>query len=501
MANRTGLPFDLLLERKQDEPIHRQIYSALRNHILEGRLVPDANLPGSRLLARHLGVGRNTVLSAYDQLLAEGYVEARSGSGTFVVPLLKRPRPRQSAASHNQLKFSRRGDLIASQAQPCRTPGRLSVYPGAPETRTFPFSIWSRLLARVARRADDDLVAIQNYSGSRQLRQAIAEYLGVARGVACAADQVIVVTGAQAALDLTARVLMDEGENVWMEEPGYLGARGAFLAGGARLWPLRVSRQGWSLRRPRPSSTPPDLCHPVLSLAAWRDHAHGRAPGAVGPRRASQSLDHRGRLRWRIPLPRPTGARAVRAHPYRSRDLHRNVRKDDVPDVTARFPGRAARPFEFVQSRHERHRPIRSHVASGRRRRIHQAGTFCKSSRRMRRLYARRQEHFLQLCRRHLGEWLRIEENDSGMQLLGQIAAPISDDAVVEFAARKGVDLQSVSINYYHDAPRQGILFGYAALNEQEALRTVMALRETFREIERSVGSRRQRREAAHRPI
>ena len=128
-------------------------------------------------------------------------------------------------------------------------------------------------------------------------------------------------------------------------------------------------------------------------------------------------------------------------------------------------------------------------------------GHFANHLRRMRRLYARRQEHFLQLCRRHLGEWLRIEENDSGMQLLGQIAAPISDDAVVEFAARKGVDLQSVSINYYHDAPRQGILFGYAALNEQEALRTVMALRETFREIERSVGSRRQRREAAHRPI
>lgn len=501
MANRTGLPFDLLLERKQDEPIHRQIYSALRNHILEGRLVPDANLPGSRLLARHLGVGRNTVLSAYDQLLAEGYVEARSGSGTFVVPLLKRPRPRQSAASHNQLKFSRRGDLIASQAQPCRTPGRLSVYPGAPETRTFPFSIWSRLLARVARRADDDLVAIQNYSGSRQLRQAIAEYLGVARGVACAADQVIVVTGAQAALDLTARVLMDEGENVWMEEPGYLGARGAFLAGGARLWPLRVSRQGWSLDDP--DLPPPRLiyvtpsCHWPLGAIMRMDERLGLLDLAERHKAWIIEDDYDGEYRFRG---RPAPALCGLTHTDRVIYIG-TFGKTMFPTLRLGFlvvPRDLSSSFNRAMSVTGQFAPTLLQVAVAE---FIRQGHFANHLRRMRRLYARRQEHFLQLCRRHLGEWLRIEENDSGMQLLGQIAAPISDDAVVEFAARKGVDLQSVSINYYHDAPRQGILFGYAALNEQEALRTVMALRETFREIERSVGSRRQRREAAHRPI
>src|SRR5450755_3520310 len=154
MANRTSLPFDLLLERDSDEPMHRQVYAALRKYILEGRLGANANLPGSRLLAEHLGVGRNTVLSAYDQLLAEGYVEARSGSGTFVVPLLKSQRGRPSKPSAAQFRLSRRGELIASQSQPCRTPGRLSVYPGVPETRTFPFPIWSRLLAKIARRPE-----------------------------------------------------------------------------------------------------------------------------------------------------------------------------------------------------------------------------------------------------------------------------------------------------------------------------------------------------------
>src|ERR1700690_4106666 len=105
MATRTSLPFDLLLERNRDEPIHRQIYSALRSHILEGRLGADVNLPGSRLLAQHLGVGRNTVLSAYDQLLAEGYVQARSGSGTFVAPLFKRARPARREVSARRYRL------------------------------------------------------------------------------------------------------------------------------------------------------------------------------------------------------------------------------------------------------------------------------------------------------------------------------------------------------------------------------------------------------------
>jgi len=491
LANRTSLPFDLLLQRNRDEPIHRQIYTALRNHILEGRLGAHANLPGSRLLARHLGVGRNTVLSAYDQLLAEGYVEARSGSGTFVVPLLKRPRPLQREASAKRLKLSGRGDLIASQAQPCRTPGRLSVYPGAPETRTFPFSVWSRLLARVARRQDDDLVAIQNYSGNRWLRQTIAEYLGVARGVECAADQIIVVTGAQAALDLIARILMDEGENVWMEEPGYLGARGAFLAGGARLWPLRVSRQGWNLDDP--DLPPPRLiyvtpsCHWPLGAIMRMDERLRLLNLAERHKAWIVEDDYDGEYRFRgRPVP------ALRGLTHSDRVIYVGTfGKTMFPTLRLGFlvaPRELSIAFDRAMSVTGQFAPASLQVAVAD---FIRQGHFANHLRRMRRLYARRQEYFLQLCRRHLAEWLQIEENDCGMQLLGQFTAPMSDNEVVEIAVRRGVDLQSVSINYYRDSPRHGILFGYAALNEQETLRTVMALRDTFREIERSIDAGR----------
>jgi GntR family transcriptional regulator/MocR family aminotransferase len=495
LANRTSLPFDLLLERNREEPIHRQIYTALRNHILEGRLGAHANLPGSRLLARHLGVGRNTVLSAYDQLLAEGYVEARSGSGTFVVPLLKRPRPLQREASAKRFKLSGRGDLIASQAQPCRTPGRLSVYPGVPETRTFPFPVWSRLLARVARRQDDDLVAIQNYSGNRWLRQTIAEYLGVARGVECTADQIIVVTGAQAALDLIARILMDEGDNVWMEEPGYLGARGALLAGGARLWPLRVSRQGWNLDDP--DLPPPRLiyvtpsCHWPLGAIMRMDERLRLLNLAERHKAWIIEDDYDGEYRFRG---RP--APALRGLTHSDRVIYVGTfGKTMFPTLRLGFlvvPRELSTSFDRAMSVTGQFAPALLQVAVAD---FIRQGHFANHLRRMRRLYARRQEYFLRLCRRHLAQWLRIEENDSGMQLLGQFTAPMTDGEVVETAARRGVDLQSVSINYYHDIPRHGILFGYAALNEQETLRTVMALRETFREIERSTGEGRRPRE------
>jgi len=112
----------------------------------------------------------------------------------------------------------------------------------------------------------------------------IAEYLGIARGVECTADQVVVVTGAQAALDLIGRILMDEGDNVWMEEPGYLGARGAMLAGGARLWPLRVSRAGWNLDDP--DLPPPRL---IYATPSWHWPL-----GAVMRMEERQGLDHRG---------------------------------------------------------------------------------------------------------------------------------------------------------------------------------------------------------------
>ena len=257
----------LSVDRASESPIHRQIYTAIRDYILSGRLAAETSLPATRQLAQHLGVGRNTVIAAYEQLLAEGYVEARGGSGTRVARLLHRPAvARHRGAATDTARLSRRGELIASRPQPQRTSGMLNLHPGVPDTDAFPFSVWAGLLARNARRRDDDVVGIHAFAGHPRLRRAIADYLGAARGVDCTADEVIVVTGAQAALDLASRVLMDEGEDAWMEEPGYLGARSALVGGGGRISPLRVNRQGWRLLDP--DLPPPRLIY-VTPSCQW----------------------------------------------------------------------------------------------------------------------------------------------------------------------------------------------------------------------------------------
>ena len=233
-ASLNSLAFDRTLET----PIHRQIYSAIRTYILSRRLPPRAKLPATRELAKQLGVGRNTIVAAYDQLMAEGFVEAHTGSCTRVAELLASPKRAGARRASDSGGLSRRGALIAVFPSRIARPARSPSIPALPRPRRFPFAAWARMLARNARSLDDSVIGIHDFAGHPRFRKAIANYLGAARGIDCAPEQVIAVTGAQAALDLAARILIDDGDWAWMEEPGYRGARSALLGCGARSRPL-----------------------------------------------------------------------------------------------------------------------------------------------------------------------------------------------------------------------------------------------------------------------
>jgi GntR family transcriptional regulator/MocR family aminotransferase len=125
--------------------------------------------------------------------------------------------------------------------------GHLAFHPGLPDAENFPFNTWSRLLAGRAKTAGQDLFGSYSVTGYPALQEAIASYIKVARGVRCSPEQIVVTTGAQAALDLLARLLLDPGDTAWVEEPGYYGAHAAFVAAGARLEPLYVDANGWVL--------------------------------------------------------------------------------------------------------------------------------------------------------------------------------------------------------------------------------------------------------------
>ncbi|MBX3568108.1 MAG: PLP-dependent aminotransferase family protein [Rhizobiaceae bacterium] len=470
--------------------MHRQIYGALRRFILDGQIQAQSLLPSTRSLADDLAVSRNTVIAAYEQLLAEGFIEARGGSGTWVAPIqIDRASAPVRAAPTAPRKLSRRGQTIVNGPQPPRNAGVINFHPGVPETASFPFSIWSNLLLRNARRRDESLLGYLQFAGHPGLRQTIATNLGLSRGISCTAEQVIVVTGAQAALDLVARVLTDEGDDAWIEEPGYLGAKSAFLAAGARLAPLKVDRRGWFLSDP--DLPPPRLIYvtpscqwpfgtimrieerlQLLDIAArndaWivEDDYDGEYRFRGRPVPALRGLDHADRTVY-IGSFGKTLIPALRiGYLIVPREL--SVAFDKAVSITGQFA-----PLILQAT-------VNDFIAQG---------YFATHLKRMRRLYARRQANFIRLCEAHLAEWIEVTENDSGMQLLASFRKPYRDGDVVAAALREGLDVQGISINYHASEPRHGLLLGYTSMDERQILRAVLALRAAFQRLDRDIAA------------
>jgi GntR family transcriptional regulator/MocR family aminotransferase len=230
----------------------------MRTAILRGELKQGMKLPSTRALADELNISRNTVLNAYRQLLAEGYLEGKEGSGTFVAHVLPelllaapRPAPHESKFAQRprvespQPVFSERAkaQIMASQPPSDGTLPRPFV-PEAPALDVFPYQLWSRLVLRQARRMPVSNFTYQDSAGYHPLREAIAAHVTVSRQVHCTPEQVMIVPGSQGALDLAARMLVNVGDPVWLEDPGYTGARGAFLGAGAHIIPVPVDQEG-----------------------------------------------------------------------------------------------------------------------------------------------------------------------------------------------------------------------------------------------------------------
>lgn len=285
VARSASLP--LALDRSAGVPLSRQLYRALREAILSGRLRPGQALPSSRRLAEELGISRITVLQAYDDLRADGYITGQAGSGTFVTAL-SRPRhgAPDAAPSHAsppaartpvggrrpwQVPLSAWAQRVAANP-PHRDvslrPQRRLRYdfdPTAPDWASFPQAIWARLLGRHLRGAGTTLARYGDPAGYGPLREALAAYLRAARGVPADPTQVVIVSGTQQALDLLLRLTVDPGAAVLVEEPGYPGIRSAATAYGARVVPVPVDAQGLVLEALAAATAeldhPPALVH------------------------------------------------------------------------------------------------------------------------------------------------------------------------------------------------------------------------------------------------
>lgn len=240
----------IAVDRKAPQALHRQIYNAYRTAILDYRLRPGQRIPSTRSLAFELGVSRFPVLNAYAQLLSEGYFESRVGSGTVVSSSLPEQftssRPagaRILTAGSLTRPVSHSSSVLRLERAPwLQGLGAFSV--GQVAFDHFPLQIWSNLVARHSRTMTARSFHYGDPMGSLAFRETIASYLRTARSLRCEAQQIMIVSGSQQALEISARVLLDPGDRVWMEEPGYRYAGDVFALAGCQLVPVPVDQDG-----------------------------------------------------------------------------------------------------------------------------------------------------------------------------------------------------------------------------------------------------------------
>ncbi|HKP86705.1 MAG TPA: PLP-dependent aminotransferase family protein [Blastocatellia bacterium] len=485
------------LDHASPVPLYRQLYDWLRVAILTGRLRPGARLQSTRELAEELNVSRNTVMNAFEQLLAEGYLEGQVGSGTYVsraLPddMLNVPasRSRATAPSRKGLALSERGAALASAAVNA-SQGSLAVRafrPGTPALDAFPSELWSRLLARRWRNAPRELLGYSNSAGYQPLREAIASYLGAARAVRCEADQVIVVAGAQQALDLVARLLLGPGDAAWIEDPGYLGTRAAFIGAGARLVPVPVDREGLEVtvgaaRAPkaRLAYVSPSHQYPLgvtmslarrLALLEWASRASAwiieddydsEYRYAGRPLAALQGLDKEGRVIYLGTF---------------SKVLFPSLRIGYIvvpPDLVDAFSAARGVLSRFTPSMDQ---AVLADFIN--------EGHFARHIRRMRTLYAERQAVLVETARRELDGLLEVNPSEAGIHLVGWLAGGADDRKASEAAAGENVEAQALSAFRIKHRTRGGLLLGYAGYDERQIRVGVRRLATALRGMSRA---------------
>jgi GntR family transcriptional regulator/MocR family aminotransferase len=246
------VPLPIRIEASSHQTLQDQIYSFIRGSIQDGHIRADARLPSTRALAADLGVSRTTVLLAFEQLKAEGYIVPKQGSGIYIAKDLPDgrlgPRAVHAEPRVKHPLLSARGRSLASartadrRTQPAPRPFRL----GTPAVDLFPVRLWSQIARQCVRALSPKQLDYSRLAGLMRLREAIAEHVR-ARGTTCDPAQVLIVGGAQRGIDLVFHLLLDPGDRVWIEEPGYPGAHSALLSAGARAVCRPVDEEGMTI--------------------------------------------------------------------------------------------------------------------------------------------------------------------------------------------------------------------------------------------------------------
>jgi len=469
-----------------ETPAYRLLYEALRSEILEGRLGAGARLPATRDLARQYRLSRGTIVNAFELLKSEGYLEGSVGSGTYVSKVLpdelfhvktdgQRAADRLVPERRRRRRLSDFGKRVrrfpAFDSRPAR-----AFRANIPASELFPSGLWAQIAARRLRRISTNLLSGCDPMGYRPLQEAIADYLITSRAVRCAPEQIAIVSGVQEALDLVARLFLNPGDRVCMENPGYIGASLVFESVGAKISALGLDNEGMQLR--------------AQGLRGAR--LVYVTPGHQFPLGISMSLPRRLQL---LEWARESGALIFEddydsEYRYSGRPvpalqgLDRNgsvlfagsFSKVLFPSLRLGYlviPPDLVNYFAATKSVISRHAPM-----------VDQAvlcdfiteGHFGRHLRRMRGVYAERLSVLLQRARERLAGLLDISGVEAGLQTVGWLRGGITAESAARAAAARNVEVIPLSSYTRGHAAREGLQLGFAAVDPREIERGVKEL-------------------------
>ena len=468
-------------------PLYARVYRAMRAEILSGRLGPGTRVPATRTLAAELGVSRNIAILAYEQLLAEGYLTARHGAGTYVASELPEhmtsvgggrtsPSSRTNAAPARLSAYGRRALGESSNRRlrwnADRPPLPYDFRYGRPSFGDFPHAIWCRIVARRARHASIRDLDYGPPEGIPELREAIADYLHRARAVNCEADQILIVNGSQQALDLAGRALIDPGDRIIVEEPHYRGAWAVVRAAGARISTVKVDDQGLKVAQLDAKSArarlvivtpshqfPTGVTMPLarrLELLAWarrvgafifEDDYDSEYRYSGRPIEALQALDEHGLVIYAATF---------------SKLMFPALRVGYLA-----LPQSLVQPFRAVKGLLDTGSPMLPQLALLD---FIREGHFERHLRRSRARNAARRAALLEAIEQHIGARAEISGSDAGLHVLMWLRdTPASRANELRDRARaSGVGVYAVSPFFARPPANTGMVLGYASLTERE---------------------------------
>ncbi len=464
-------------------PRQRLIYYRLREAILSGHLAPGTRLPASRSLAASLQIARNTVLFAYEQLIAEGCLLA-DRQGTRVVPLPVRPVAHPVTGEPSiPLQLSTRA-AAALQPEIWRDTEALPFSPGVPDYGGFPFRQWRACLERAWRDAGWRQLGYGPHGGEPALREALADHLTTVRGLPVDATQIVITSGTQAALDLCARLLSDHGDTVWVENPGYSAARIAYRLAGLRVHDISVDTEGLA-------PTDHDWCsHPPRLITITPSHQYPSGHVMSLPRRLALIKRARETGAWIVEDDYDSEFRRAGPAPPAlfglqpdtsvvyvgtfSKTLYPGLRlgyivlPQSIAADFARASTQATRPGQGIEQR-----ALADFMRSGH---------YTAHLRRMRLRYAARQTSLRSALKEAFGPCVKLSGGEAGLHLVMWLPDEISDSEVAICAAALGLGVRALSS--YTRAPMHcnGLVLGYGNLEEERISEHVRRLETVVRQ-------------------